>query len=103
VKPDLILVAAAALCGGLPAWAQTSGTIAAAPPSTSTGPTVPDTRQIDQSTIQPPGSPSSSAAPTHANPANTYGNWRASDGLDADPNNPNGAPGNSSVGTSPSR
>ena len=99
MKPALIIVVAAALCGGLPAWAQTSGNIAVAPPTGSTGPTVPDTRQIDQSAIQPP---SSSAAPTNAN-TNTYGNWRTSDGFNADPNNPNGAPGNSSVGTSPSR
>jgi hypothetical protein len=89
----LILTAAAA-------QAQTSGNIAVAPSTGSTGPTVPDTRQIDQNTIQPP---SSSAAPTNANPTNSYGNWRTSDGLNADPNNPSGAPGNSSIGTSPSR
>jgi len=98
MKPTLIIVAAAALCGGLPACAQSS--IAVAPPSTSTGPTVPDTRQVDQSTIQPPGS---SAAPTNGNTTNNYGNWRTSDGFNADPNNPSGAPGNSSVGTSPTR
>jgi hypothetical protein len=104
MKPALIIVAAATLCGGPPAWAQTSGNVAAAPPSTSTGPTVPDIRQIDQNTIRPPGQPpSSSATPTNANPTTTYGNWRTSDGLDADPNNPSGAPGNSSVGISPSR
>ena len=99
MKPALILIAAAALCGGLPALAQTAGSIAVAPPSTSTGPTVPDTRQIDQNTRQPPGS---AAAPTNGT-APTYGNWRTSDGFNADPNNPSGAPGNSSVGTSPSR
>jgi hypothetical protein len=95
-----VIVAAAALCGGLPAWAQTPGNIAVAPSTGSTGPTVPDTRQVDQTAIQPP---SSSAAPTSANPTNRSGNWRTSDGLNADPNNPSGAPGNSSVGTSPSR
>jgi hypothetical protein len=100
MKPALIIVAAAGLCGGLPASAHTSGGVAVAPSVGSTGPTVPDTRQVDQSTIQPP---SSSAAPINANPTNTYGNWRTSDGLNADPNNPSGAPGNSSVGTSPSR
>ena len=99
MKPALLIVAAAAFCGGLPACAQTSGNIAVAPSVGSTGPTV-DTRQVDQNTMQ---LPSSSAAPTNANPTNTYGNWRTSDGFNADPNNPSGAPGNSSVGTSPSR
>ena len=56
MKPTtLIVVGAAALCGGLPAGAQTSGNIAAAPHST-TGPTVPDPRQIDQGIVLPPGS-----------------------------------------------
>jgi len=93
MKSALIIGAAVALCGGLPASAQTSGTIAVAPATGSTGPTVPDTRRLDQTTIQPP---SPSAAPTNAN-------WRASDGLDADPNNPSGAPSNGTLGTSPSR
>lgn len=100
MKPTLIIVAAAALCGGLPACAQTSDNVAVAPPAASTGPTVPDTRQIDQNTIVPPAS---SAAPTNANPTNSYGNWRTSDGFNADPDNPNGAPGGSSVGTNPTR
>jgi len=62
---------------------------------------VPDTRQVDQQTIATPGA--SAASPTTAND-HSYGNWRASDGLNADPNNPSGVPGPSSgLGTSPSR
>ena len=97
MKPTSIIVVAAALCGGLPACAQT---IAVAPSAATTGPTVPDTRQVDQGTILPPGA---NAAPTNANPTNSYGNWRTSSGFNADPNNPNGAPGGSSIGTNPSR
>lgn len=98
MKSALIVAAAAALCGGLPALAQSADSIAVAPPSTSTGPTVPDTRKVDQNTIQPPGSPATTNSTTPR-----YGNWRSSDGLNTDPNNPDGAPGNSSVATNPSR
>jgi hypothetical protein len=100
MKPISVIAAAAVLCSGALAYAQ-SAEIAVAPPSRSTGPTVPDTRQVDQQTMTTPSS--SAAAPTSANDP-SYGNWRASDGLNADPNNPSGAPGPSSgLGTSPSR
>jgi hypothetical protein len=95
-----IIVAAAALSIGGPAGAQTDSNLAVAPPaSRTTGPTVPDTRQLDQSAALPSAT---SAAPGTGNTTAT-GSWRASDGLNADPNNPNGAPGPSSIGTSPTR
>ena len=101
MKPISVIAAAAALCSSTPAYAQTSENIAVAPPNRSTGPTVPDTRQVDQQTMTTPGA--SAAAPATANDP-SYGNWRTSDGLNADPNNPSGAPGPSSgLGTSPSR
>ncbi len=101
MKPISVIAAAAVLCSPGLAYTQTTENIAVVPPSRSTGPTVPDTRQVDQQTMTPPGA--SAAAPATAN-NQSYGNWRASDGLNADPNNPNGAPGPSSgLGTSPSR
>jgi hypothetical protein len=99
MKPILAIGVAAVVCGSLPACAQSYDTVAAAPASTSTGPTVPDTRQVDQAALPP----ATNAAPTHANPTNGYANWRTSDGFNADPDNPNGAPGGSSVGTNPAR
>jgi len=95
----VIIAAAAVLSLGGPACAQSDSNLAVAPPARSTGPTIPDTRQIDQSQVLPPAS---SAASGSSNTAGT-GNWRAADGLNADPNNPNGAPGPSSTGTSPTR
>ena len=95
MKAILTIAAATAFLAGAPAWGQTSGI----PPQTSTGPTVPsttDTRQIDQSLAPPPSSgPNSIGNPNE--------NWRASSGLNNDPNNPSGAPGSRSVGTSPTR
>jgi hypothetical protein len=99
MKPILAIGVAAALCGSLPACAQTDDLLARSLPSASTGPTVPDTRQVDQAMAPP----ASNAAPTHTNPTNGYANWRTSDGFNADPNNPNGAPGGSSIGTNPAR
>jgi hypothetical protein len=96
----IVIIAAAGLCSGLPACAQTSESIAVAPPARSTGPTVQDTRQLDQASALPPSS--STIAPATGNSIG-YGNWRTSDGLNADPNNPNGAPGPSWVGTNAAR
>ena len=101
MKPISAIAAAAVLCSSALAYGQTAESIAVVPANRSTGPTVPDTRQVDQQTMTPPGA--SAAAPTTANDQ-SYGNWRTSNGLNADPNNPNGAPGPSSgLGTSPSR
>jgi hypothetical protein len=99
MKSTLVIAAFAALLGGAPAIAQTSSDIAVAPPRGSTGPTVQDTRQLDQNTALPP---STSAAPGGGNSIG-YGNWRTSDGFNIDPNNPSGAPGSSSIGTNPTR
>jgi hypothetical protein len=95
-----MIAATAALCSGAPACAQTSESIAVAPPARRTGPTVQDTRQLDQNAALPPSS--SSVAPATGNSLG-YGNWRTSDGLNADPNNPSGAPGPSWVGTNAAR
>src|SRR5512133_1480264 len=99
MKSIFVIAGAAALLGSLPVCAQTSD-LAVAPPARSTGPTVPDTRQVDQNTAVPP---SMTAAPSPTDSTAGHGNWRSSDGLNADPNNPSGAPGPSSVGTNPSR
>lgn len=99
MKSILVIASAAALLGSLPVYAQTSD-LAVAPAARSTGPTIPDTRQVDQNTAAPP---STTAAPPTKDTSAGFGNWRASDGLNADPNNPNGAPGPSSIGTNPSR
>src|SRR5436190_809296 len=100
------MIKAVSLAAGLacaaavaPAIAQTSSDIAVAPPRRSTGPTVQDTRQLDQNTALPP---STSAAPGGGNSIG-YGNWRTSDGFNIDPNNPSGAPGSSSIGTNQTR
>ncbi len=80
MKLVLAIGVAAALCGSLPARAQTDDLLARSLPSTSTGPTVPDTRQIDQAMLPPASA-----------------NWRTSDNLNGGPTNPNGAPVGSSV------
>lgn len=93
MKPILFLAAAAALCGATVASAQTGGSIASAPANNSTGPTISDTRAVDQNTVN---TPAGSGASSTSNTPNSYGNWRTSSGLNADPDNPNGAPGPSS-------
>ena len=99
MKSLFAIAAAAAVLGNLPVCAQTTD-LAVAPSARSTGPTIPDTRQLDQNTA---ALPSTTAAPPTKDTSAGYGNWRSSDGLNADPNNPNGAPGPSSIGTNPSR
>jgi hypothetical protein len=99
MKP-IVLIAALAAIATSPAWAQ-SGMIAG-PSDGSTGPTVPstDTRQIDQSIANVP----SAATSPNAMPAPNAENWRSSSGLNADPNNPSGAPAPATgTGTSPQR
>ncbi|HYD06223.1 MAG TPA: hypothetical protein VEC60_10880 [Reyranella sp.] len=96
MKAILTIAAATAFLAG-PAWGQAYGTVTATPQN-STGPTVPtttDTRQVDQSLAPPTTGPNSISNPNE--------NWRTSSGLNNDPNNPSGAPGSSSVGTSPTR
>lgn len=102
----IVLIATmAALAGGSTAALAQTG-MAPAPADGSTGPTVPlppssDTRRIDQSIAN---APSSSAGPANTSPAGQADNWRSSSGLNADPNNPSGAPGpGTGLGTSPSR
>jgi hypothetical protein len=114
-----MIVAAAALCGGLPACAQhdrsyvvAQPTVAAAPiaspaptvysaaPTVYTEPSFSDTRQADQQTSMPQSA--SASPPVHDNRIG-YDNWRTSSGFNADPNNPSGAPGSSTIGTSPTR
>jgi hypothetical protein len=102
MKPIILLAAAATLISTA-AMAQSSITTGST--DGSTGPTVPpsssDTRQVDQSLAT---APASSASPITTSPAGQADNWRSSSGLNADPNNPNGAPGpGTGLGTSPAR
>jgi hypothetical protein len=97
MKPMLLIAAVALLGSATIASAQTSGSIASAPANGSTGPTNPDTRPADTSNVI---RPSDSAAASTSNPANSHSNWRTSSGLNADPDNPNGAPG-PNTGTRP--
>jgi hypothetical protein len=94
-----VALSLAALLVGSTAYAETSD-LAVAPPGRSTGPTIPDARQVDQNTA---GAPAPAAAPSPQDSSQGYGSWRTSDGLNADPNNPSGGPGPSSIGTNPSR
>jgi hypothetical protein len=99
MKPVLVIGVAAVLCGSLPARAQTDDLLAASRPSASTGPTVPDTRPVDQAML--PAAPN--VAPTRANSPNDYANRQTPDGFDVDPSNSNAAPGGRSVSASPAR
>jgi hypothetical protein len=99
MKPILAIGVVAALGGGLPAFAQTDDLLARPLPSASTGPTVPDTRPVDQALL----APATNVEPAHPNTTNGAAPWRTSDGFNADPGNPNGAPGGGSVSTNPAR
>ena len=94
----LFLIAAALTLGATAACAQNSQQAVVGPVDRSTGPTVPsatDTRVQDANTAISP----STNAGTSRSVANDlgYGNWRTSDGLNSDPENPNGAPGPSTI------
>ena len=93
MRPLFLMAAAMAL--GFGAIAQTPQRAMAAPDDRSTGPTVPDsadTRAQDQTTQVSP-SVSNGMSRSEANDLG-YGNWRASNGFNADPENPSGgAPG----------
>ena len=94
----LLVVAAIAATG---AGASAQSGMATAPMDRSTGPTVPDTgpvdtRKIDQNIATVP---SDATGPLMTAPHLDPQNWRTSSGLNADPDNPSGAPG-PSTGTS---
>ena len=94
MKMPILAVLALTLGAGI-ATAQTPG-IASAPVSTGSA----DTRKIDENRQKVIPAPKT-ASPTNGT-KNIHGNWRTSNGLNADPNNPDGAPGPSSgIGTSP--
>jgi hypothetical protein len=100
---SLIVIAAIAALGASATIASAQSGMATAPMDSSTGPTVlapspSDTRQIDQSIANAPSSASPPTAEIHPNSEN----WRGSSGMNADPDNPSGAPG-PSTGTGTSR
>jgi len=93
MRPLFLIAAALSLGLGATACAQNAQQ-AAAPFDRSTGPTVPgsaDTRAQDAQT-QVPSSVNNGTARSVANDLG-YGNWRTSNGFNADPDNPSGAPG----------
>lgn len=94
----LFLIAAAVTLSATMACAQNSRQAVVAPLDGSTGPTVPgsgDTRMQDQNTAASP-STNNGTARSEANDLG-YGNWRTSNGLNSDPDNPSGAPGPSTI------
>jgi hypothetical protein len=97
MKSLFLMAAALTLSIGTAACAQS--TEQAVLSDHSTGPTVSagtsDTRQLDHSTAVSPSTNNGTAKST-ANDLG-YGNWRTSDGLNSDPNNPSGAPGPSTI------
>jgi hypothetical protein len=109
----LFLIAATAL--GTAACSQSSHQAALAAPDSSPGYSAAstayapsatadsaDTRKMDQTvTPSPYGGNGTAAVRGASNLGST--NWRTSDGFNTDPNNPSGAPGPSTVGTSPAR
>lgn len=99
MKPLFLIAAAMTLGIATTACAQSTQQAVVAPVDRSTGPTMStgttDTRQLDQSTAVSP-STNNGTARSHANDLG-YGNWRTSDGLNSDPNNPSGAPGPSTI------
>lgn len=101
MKP-LALIAAAMTFGlAAAACAQSTQQAVVAPVDRSTGPTVPgsgDTRTQDQNTTASP-STNNGTARSEANDLG-YGNWRTSNGLNSDPDNPSGAPGPSTITSS---
>jgi hypothetical protein len=103
MKPLFLIAAAMSLSVATTACAQTTQQAVVAPVDRSTGPTVStgtsDTRLLDQNTAVSP-STNNGTARSSANDLG-YGNWRTSDGLNSDPNNPSGAPGPSTITSSP--
>jgi hypothetical protein len=94
----LLLIAAAMSLGLTTAACAQSQQAVLAPLDQSTGPTVPgsgDTRMQDQNTAVSP-STNNGTSQSLANDLG-YGNWRTSNGLNSDPNNPSGAPGPSTI------
>jgi hypothetical protein len=101
MKP--LFLTAAAMTFGLAAaaCAQNAQQAVVAPVDRTTGPTVPgsgDTRMKDQGTAVPPAT-NNGTARSEANDLG-YGNWRTSNGLNSDPDNPSGAPGSSTITSS---
>ena len=96
MKMPILLVLALTLGAGI-ATAQTPGN-SKRPVGTGSA----DTRKIDENREKVIPAPET-ASPTNGT-KNLHDNWRTSNGLNADPNNPNGAPGPSSgIGISPTR
>jgi hypothetical protein len=100
---SIFTLAAAAVCGITLGCDQTTRN-AAAPPadgSTVSAAAAPDTRRVDQQTM---ATADTTVVPATTTNSSVYGNWRTSDGFNADPDNASGAPGRSSgLGTSPTR
>ena len=92
------LLLATALALGTTGFAAAQSSIATAPANNSTGATVPDTRQVDQGSVNSSITAPSTKPSTGTGSSGT--NWRSSSGLNADPSNPNGAPGPSGLGSS---
>ena len=95
----IMIVATAALLSGMAVASAQTATGIATPPA-DTGTTSADTRKIDEARAPMSGG---AASPTNG-PANIKDNWRTSNGLNNDPDNPSGAPrSGAGLGTSPTR
>ena len=100
MKPLFLIAAAMTLSVATTAYAQSQQAVLA-PLDSSTGPTITtgpgsgDTRVQDQNTAVSP-STNNGTSRSEANDLG-YGNWRTSNGLNSDPNNPSGAPGPSTI------
>ena len=104
MKPLPLLAAAMTFGLVAAACAQNAQQAVVAPIDRTTGPTVPgsgDTRMQDQSTTVSPAI-NNGTARSEANDLG-YGNWRTSNGLNSDPDNPSGAPGPSTITSSQSK
>jgi len=106
MKPIFLIAAAMTLSVATAACAQNQKEQAVmAPfdrtggPTVATGPSSGDTRSQDQNTAVSPSTNNGTARST-ANDLG-YGSWRTSNGLNSDPNNPSGAPGPSTITSSP--
>jgi hypothetical protein len=103
MKPLFLIAAAMTLSIATTACAQNQQAVLAPDratgPTMTTGPSSGDTRVQDQNTAVSPSTNNGMSKST-ANDLG-YGNWRTSDGLNSDPNNPSGAPGPSTITSGP--
>jgi hypothetical protein len=107
MKTLTLMAATAMVFIGSAACAQSTDQAVVGPTDRGTGPIAnpapsrADTRQLDQDAAVPPANNTAPGQTQSSDMGNT--SWRASNGFNSDPNNPNGAPGPSTIGTSPSR